>query len=65
MAEILKPVPRIRPKLLTTKFNVAVTPEVKAELDGLKAKYFVDVPTWIRELIVENLPELKKRLGVT
>lgn len=49
---------------ITEKINIGLDAATKSELQNLKSEHNVDVPEWIRGLIREHLPELKKRLRI-
>lgn len=60
--DTMEEVPKIRTKVFTEKINVAVTPEMKQALEKLKLEKAVDVPSWIRRLLADNLPVLQKKI---
>lgn len=56
-------IPMLKKRVLDDQLNIAIEKPLKEELRSLKSKHNVDYNEWIRGLIRQELPNIKKKIG--
>lgn len=56
-------IPLLRKRKLTERYMLAIEADMKQELDAMKRDKSVDVAEWIRQLIRENLSNLRQSVS--
>lgn len=58
----MKDLPLLKGRTITTNYALPIDSETKAELRRLKSEHRIDVNAWLRGIIREELPKIRKKL---